>query len=606
MLQTRATLKLWTDYISTGSKSHPTDPWIDTNVSHYYTALQSALEKSARDCEDTNAEYFSNTDKVCFIFGMYYDFLMENSHKMQIVMEKISAFRKDIALSENVAMKILWTGLYPEEEVVSALSPFDGKILSPKILSDTDTSADEDDRDAGSNTAEDVATNGQTLDGRVSKNAAASALLNSINNITGNDRSKHDMAKLPFFEIVHTTNIAINSFCFDESDPASAYVTVATGNGIIETNIKSSLKFRKRSKNKKVLLDRDDLSWQKSRDRFWQEENNLLEQEMLDLASKESLNMPTLAKLLDRGRFTVSCQDNFVPNKSEIEEKTLEAMEAMNAGRSFTVDDLQASCMESHTRFPFYMCGNALGELSLWSFGQTNCLAMYAKPGDRSNAINNVHFNGLGDKFVACNASGVVQLWKFGSNPNCLIPYEIINTRLNCAKDALFLNSGSVIAVGGSSDPSEKSIDGSFQLWDTLLPKSQQKLCSFGQKLDAGSCNALMYLPMEELLVCGYESGKLVAFDIRQRCMLEVDAFNRRNCHRSSIINISHSHEHNLFGTASSDGCIKIWDSTTLNLKCTYQNVHDEVTKLSFRGDFLYSSGSDGRMVFLDVKKELS
>ena len=100
------------------------------------------------------------------------------------------------------------------------------------------------------------------------------------------------------------------------------------------------------------------------------------------------------------------------------------------------------------------------------------------------------------------------------------------------------------------------------------------KLYSFGQKLDAGSCNALMCLPMEELLVCGYESGKLVAFDIRQRCMLEVDAFNRRNCHRSSIINISHSHEHNLFGTASSDGCIKIWDSRTLNLKCTYQNVH--------------------------------
>ena len=48
------------------------------------------------------------------------------------------------------------------------------------------------------------------------------------------------------------------------------------------------------------------------------------------------------------------------------------------------------------------------------------------------------------------------------------------------------------------------------------------------------------------------DSGKLVAFDIRQRCMLEVDAFDRRNCHRSAIISISHSHEHNLFGTASS------------------------------------------------------
>ena len=82
--------------------------------------------------------------------------------------------------------------------MVSALSPFDGKILSPKVLSDTDTSADEDDRDAGSNTAEDAAANGQAQDGKVSKNAAASALLNSINNITGNDRSKHDMAKLPF------------------------------------------------------------------------------------------------------------------------------------------------------------------------------------------------------------------------------------------------------------------------------------------------------------------------------------------------------------------------------------------------------------------------
>ena len=35
------------------------------------------------------------------------------------------------------------------------------------------------------------------------------------------------MRNLPFVEIVHTTNISISSFCFDESDSASPYVTVA-------------------------------------------------------------------------------------------------------------------------------------------------------------------------------------------------------------------------------------------------------------------------------------------------------------------------------------------------------------------------------------------
>ena len=117
------------------------------------------------------------------------------------------------------------------------------------------------------------------------------------------------------------------------------------------------------------------MSWVKSWDRFWQEENEMLERDMIDLASKESSDKPTLMQLMQRGRFTVSRQDRFMPNKSEIEERTLEAMSAMNAGRSFTVDDLQLQ-KGSHTRFPFYVCGNELGELSLWSFGETHCLCI--------------------------------------------------------------------------------------------------------------------------------------------------------------------------------------------------------------------------------------
>ena len=65
---------------------------------------------------------------------------------------------------------------------------------------------------------------------------------------------------------------------------------------------------------------------------------------------------------------------------------------------------------------------------------------MRSEPGDRSCGINNVHFNGLGDKFVACDTSGIVRLWKFGSNPNCLNSYENIDTELENVKDALFLN----------------------------------------------------------------------------------------------------------------------------------------------------------------------
>ena len=598
ILYTKALLKLWGDYVVTVGKNRVIDPWIDTTVAHYDTSL--SITMRSNDSSDKD-DLITKIDRICFTFGTYYNSLMEDSHKMQLFLKKLTAIKKDIILSENVALKTIWTHLNPENEITEYSDMLDG-ISSPKILSDTETSADEEDnleQDAEQRNGD--TENGNSSTGEINTNTrleeTASTLFNSINNITGNDQKRHNMRNLPFVEIVHTTNISISSFCFDESDSASPYVTVATANGIIETNIQSSLKFRKRNKSRKVLLDRDDLSWMKSRDRFWQEENDMLEREMLDLASKESQNTPTLIQLLDRGRFTVSRQDYFKPNKSEIEERTFESMSSMNAGRSFTVDDLQASCMESHTRFPFYVCGNELGELSLWSFGETNCLAMYSEPGDRSCGINNVHFNGLGDKFVACDTSGIVRLWKFGSNPNCLNSYENIDTELENVKDALFLNSGSVIALGGASSPNDKRINGTFQLWDTLLPPSARKLCSFGQKMDNGSCNALLYLPDEELLICGYGSGKLMAFDIRQRCMLNIDSFGKKSCHKSSVVDVAYSPAHNIFSTASSDGCVKLWDSHTLNLKYTYENIHDSVTNISFHGDHMYTSGTDGRML---------
>ncbi len=598
ILCTKMLLKLWIDYVLTIDKNGVIDPWIDTTVKHYDASLLSSINSSHTLEEDDNA---AKLVRICFTFATYYNSLMEDSHKMQHLINKLSIMQKDAILSENAALKTIWMYMKPEEEILDGPKLIKG-VSSPRILSDVETSADEEDNldnDIGkmSESPDDV--NKPTSEYKTSTRieASASAIFNSINNITGIDQRGKDSNDIPFIEIVHTTNISILSFCFDKSDSASPYATVATANGIIETNIESSLKFRKRDKSKKILLDRDDLSWVKSRDRFWQEENAMLERDMIDLAVKESSDTPTLMQLMQRGRFTVSRQDHFRPNTSEIEERTLESMYAMNAGRSFTVDDLQASCMESHTRFPFYMCGNELGELSLWSFGERHCLAMYSEPCDRSCGINSIHFNGLGDKFVACDTSGIVRLWKFGSNPNCLNPYEYIDTELQSVKDTRFLNSGSVIALGGSSNPNDKRVNGSFQLWDTLLPPSARKLCSYGQNLDYGPCNSLLYLPDEELFICGYGNGKLMAFDIRQRCMLGLESFSKKLCHKASVTDIAYNPHRDVFSTASSDGCIKLWDSHTLKLKQTYENVHNSVTKLSFHGNNLYSSGLDGRVL---------
>ena len=484
-----------------------------------------------------------------FFLGAFYDIVIEEVCAVESLMSIVPHSVKCDILSKNFSLEKMWSALKVEHRL--------------------------------QNRAESLETTDKNFPVEVS-NSGETEPTEGIESVTS-------------VEIVKTSHIPIVSFCFDNSDPMNTFLTVATENGLFDTNIDSSLRFRPRDGEGGKLLDNDDLSWAKSRERFWQEENDLLEQSMVDLASRE--NKIDMFEWIDRGNFKVERRAHAAPSMSDLEHRTVDSMMRMNAGRSLTVDDLQASSIESHNRFPFYICGNGLGQVSLWAFGEEDTRAFYTETVDRSRGINRVRFNGLGDKFAACDQSGVVKFWQFSSHPATLDPYECIVTDCEAVKDTVFLNSGSVVALAGTTSEKHK---GTLQLWDTLLPPASGNISSFRPKdFDSADCTSLLFLPFEQLLITGYGSGRLAAYDIRRRVMLDNPAFGKKGKrHNASVVDICHSQELNLFATASADGNIKIWDSLLLVLvKDLGEELHDAVTCVKFTGKYLYSSGVDGKLL---------
>jgi WD40 repeat protein len=573
-------------------------------------SADTSLDMLLAHCKDDNermlksgsrGKLVSNTLEN-FVLSAFYHATIEDTCAVESFVQVVSLASKDSLLSKNEVLGRLWSAL----RAGPRLCPTETTDDSPSELRDDATSSVT--QPEGAKLVETERSKGGTVpkstDNAVSAIAAIPDMLASQMEALGIPsptrkavQSQEKGDPWEHFEIVRTSSIPVISFCFDHSDAARTFVTVASESGVYDVNIDSSLRFRPRTRDKSTLLDMDDLSWEKSRDRFWQEENDLLERNLVNLADRHrhSRGRMNVFECMSRSSFAVDALRSNGLRLTPLEQRIVNNMGGMSAGRSGTLDDFQASCVESHPRFPFYILGDGLGGVSLWMFGKNETLGIYEEQTKQIYGVKRLRFNGMGDKFCSCNAAGVVKLWQFGCHPAMLFANDGFHIKCDSATDAAFLNSGSVLAISGIS--TDKNV-GSLQIWDSMTCENEGQICAFRPSaFDSAGCTALAYLPEEELIITGYATGNLAAFDFRERRMLDISTFGKPRKDAGAIVDITYSRELGLFATASMDGNVRIWDSHTLESIKDLGVCHDSVTRVQFSGQYLYSSGQDGRVL---------
>lgn len=89
-------------------------------------------------------------------------------------------------------------------------------------------------------------------------------------------------------------------------------------------------------------------------------------------------------------------------------------------------------------------------------------------------------------------------------------------------------------------------------LWDTLLPQKKCLVTSFACHEHNGA-SAILYAPLNQLLITGGKKGDVFVFDMRQR--VQRDKF---QAHDSAVKCMALDPQEEFFVTGSADGDIKV------------------------------------------------
>ena len=115
------------------------------------------------------------------------------------------------------------------------------------------------------------------------------------------------------------------------------------------------------------------------------------------------------------------------------------------------------------------------------------------------------------------------------------------------ASDFTFLGASSLVMTAGQS-ADHKNI----ALWDTLLPQKKCLVTSFACHEHNGA-SAILYAPLNQLLITGGKKGDVFVFDMRQR--VQRDKF---QAHDSAVKCMALDPQEEFFVTGSADGDIKV------------------------------------------------
>ena len=166
----------------------------------------------------------------------------------------------------------------------------------------------------------------------------------------------------------------------------------------------------------------------------------------------------------------------------------------------------------------------------------------------------------------------------------------------NCS-DFCFLGCSSVVVTAGHSSDHKN-----VAMWDTLLPLKKSMVTHFACHEHHGA-SAVIFAPLNQLLITGGRKGDVFVFDMRQR--LEK---HRIQAHESAVKCLALDPGEEIFATGSADGDIKVW---SLTLGCIllhsfpgehsrstlFRNIGMGVSHLLLDANGrLYSCGADGSL----------
>lgn len=115
------------------------------------------------------------------------------------------------------------------------------------------------------------------------------------------------------------------------------------------------------------------------------------------------------------------------------------------------------------------------------------------------------------------------------------------------ASDFTFLGASSLVLTAGQSTDHKN-----VALWDTLLPTKKCLVTSFACHEQHGA-SAILYAPLNQLLITGGKKGDIFLFDMRQRT--QRDKF---QAHDSAVKCMALDPGEEYFVSGSADGDIKV------------------------------------------------
>ncbi|CAG2109036.1 unnamed protein product [Medioppia subpectinata] len=250
----------------------------------------------------------------------------------------------------------------------------------------------------------------------------------------------------------------------------------------------------------------------------------------------------------------------------------------------------------SHPMLPLYLSGSQDGSVTLWEWKHHQSIAC-PRPAGTFAKVSRVAFNQQGNKFGVTDADGNLSLWQIATTQNK--PFFSMQCHSKTASDFTFLGSSSLVMTAGQS-ADHKNI----ALWDTLLPHKKCLVTSFACHEHSGA-SAILYAPLNQLLITGGKKGDVFMFDMRQRVQRD-----RFQAHESAVKCMALDPGEEFFVTGSADGDIKVWGLGSVRVlfysfpgehsrSTLFRNIGMGVSHLYVdQNGRLFSCGADGSMKF--------
>ncbi|RWS31393.1 dmX-like protein 2 [Leptotrombidium deliense] len=236
------------------------------------------------------------------------------------------------------------------------------------------------------------------------------------------------------------------------------------------------------------------------------------------------------------------------------------------------------------------------GSVTIWEWNHHQPI-LCPRPSGTFAKVTKVMFNQLGNKFGVTDGDGNLSLWQVALTASANKPFFSMQVHSKQASDFTFLGSSSLIVTAGHSADHKNVV-----LWDTLLPSKKSLVTTFACHEHHGA-SAVLYAPLNQLLITGGRRGDVFIFDMRQRTK-------RHNfqAHESAIKCMALDPGEDFFVTGSSDGDIKVWSLGTVHIllysfpgehsrSTLFRNIGMGVSHLYVdAAGRLYSCGADGSM----------